>query len=178
MYQAKTDSRGMPVSREGDMFARAVVIKVNPGCEVELTRAFEQEVIPRFRKEKDFRGLRAITVPDGTEALSLCLWDQTETSRGFFTRSFGALTALARVALGKPLVHVCEVGDSPLHTLGQIADQGEGIEATADLSVYQSALQPFKVAPARPTTGRGFPLIWCLMNSFRTHIRPENDGAE
>ena len=50
------------------MFARAMVIKVNPGCEVELTRTFEEQVIPRLRKEKDFRGLVAFTVPDGTEA--------------------------------------------------------------------------------------------------------------
>jgi hypothetical protein len=57
------------------MFARAVVIKVQPGCEVELTRTFEQEVIPLFRKDKDFRGLLAFTFPDGTEALSLSLWD-------------------------------------------------------------------------------------------------------
>ena len=148
------------------MFARAVVIKVNPGCEVELTRTFEQEVIPRFRKEKDFRGLLAFTVPDGTEALSFSLWDQRENTRGFITRSFAALTALARVALGKRSVQVCEVGDSPLQTLGQATDHGEAIEATADLKIYQSALEPFKVAPARATTGRGFPLIWCLINSF------------
>jgi hypothetical protein len=152
--------------RESDMFARAVVIKVQPGCDVELSRTFEQEVIPRFRKEKDFCGLLAFTVPDGTEALSLSLWDQKERRGAFWARSFGALTALARFALGKPLVHVCEVGNSPLPTLGQVTDPGEGIEATADLRVYQSALQPFKVAPARPTTGRAFPLIWCLMNSF------------
>jgi len=63
------------------MFARAVVIKVQPGCEVELTRTFEQEVIPLFRKDKDFRGLLAFTFPDGTEALSLSLWDQKENSR-------------------------------------------------------------------------------------------------
>ena len=148
------------------MFARAVVIKVQPGCEVELTRTFEQEVIPRFLKEKDFCGLLAFSVPDGTEALSLSLWDQKETSRGFFTRSLGTLTALARAALGKPLVHVCEVGNSPLLPLGQVTDQGEGIEAAADLRVYQSALQPFKMAPVRVTMGRGFPLIWCLINSF------------
>jgi hypothetical protein len=55
-----------------------------------------------------------------------------------------------------------------LHTLEQAADSGECvIEATADLKIYQSAPQPFKVTPARATTGRGFPLIWCLVNSFR-----------
>ncbi len=147
------------------MFARAVVIRVQPGCDAELTRTFEQEIIPRFQKEKDFRGLLAFTVPDGTEALSLSLWDQEEKQGGFWTRSLGALTALARVVLGKPLVHVCEVGNSPLHAWERATDHGEGIAATADLRVYQSALQPFKVAPAQATSGRGFPLIWCLLNS-------------
>jgi hypothetical protein len=160
------------------MFARAVVIKVQPGCEVKLTRTFEQEVIPRFRKEKDFRGLLAFAVPDGKEALSLSLWDQKEKPGGFWTRSFGALTALARVALGKPLVHVCEVGNSPLPTLGQVIEPGEGLEATADLRVYQSALQPYRVASARATTSRGFPLIWFLISSFHVWEQPKNEGAE
>ena len=76
--------------------------------------------------------------------------------------------ALTRVALGKPLVHVCEVGISSTATLGQETDQGEGIESTVDLRIYQSALKPFKVVPVQATLNRGFPLIWCLMNSFRT----------
>ena len=150
------------------MVARAVVIKVQPGCEVQLARTFEQEVIPRCQKEKDFRGLLAFTVPDGTEALSLSLWDQKERLGGFWTRSLGALAALARVALGKPSVQMCEVGNSPLQTLGQVTDYGEGVEATADLKIFQSALQPFKVAPAEAPMGRGFSLIWCLINSFHS----------
>jgi len=138
------------------MFARAVVIKVQPGCEVELTRTFEQEVVPLFRKEKDFRGLLAFTVPDGTEALSFSLWDHKENSRAIVTKSFTALTALAGVAPGKPSVQVCEVGNFPLQTLGQMTDHGERIEATTDLKIYQSALQPFNVAPVRATVGRSF----------------------
>jgi heme-degrading monooxygenase HmoA len=148
------------------MFALAAVIKVQPGCEVELTRTFAQEVIPRFRKEKDFRGLFALTVPNGTEALSLSLWDQKERRGGFLTRSFGAVAALARVALGKPSVQVCEVGNSPLQIQGQVTDHGEDMAATADLKIYQSALRPFQVAPTRDSAYRGFPLIWCLINSF------------
>jgi len=148
------------------MLARAVVIKVRSGCEIELNRTFEQEIVPLFRKEKGFRGLLAFTVPDGTEALSFSLWEHKENSGGFITRSLAALTALARVALGKSSVQVCEVGNSPLYVQGQGADQGEGAGATDDLRIYQSALHPFKVAPTRATTGRGFPLIWGLINSF------------
>jgi hypothetical protein len=148
------------------MFARAAVIKVKPGCEVELTRTFEQEVIPRFRKEKDFRGLLAFTVPDGTEALCLSLWDQKERLGGLWTRSFGALAALARSALGKPSVQVYEVSNTTFHTLEQLTGQRDLIEAQSDLRVYQSALRPFKVSSAWHTRGRGFPLVWGLINSF------------
>ena len=148
------------------MFSRAVLINVKPGCEAELTRTFEQEVIPRFRKEKDFRGLLAFTVPDGTEALSLSLWDPKESAGGVWARCFGALMALARVVLGIPSVQIYEVSNSAFHTMEQTIDQGEVVEATPDLEIYQSALRPFKLSPARRTLGRVFPLVWCLINSF------------
>ena len=60
------------------MFVQAACIQKKPGCEVELTRAFEQEVLPLFRREKDFWGLIALILPDETKAFSLSLWDQKE----------------------------------------------------------------------------------------------------
>jgi hypothetical protein len=149
-----------------DVFTRAVLINVKPGCEVELTRTFEQEVIPLFRRERDFRGLIAFVLPDETEALSLSLWDPKESAGGIWARCFGALMALARVVLGIPSVQIYEVSNSAFHTMEQTIDQGEVVEATPDLEIYQSALRPFKLSPARQTRGRVFPLIWCLINSF------------
>jgi len=148
------------------VFTRAVLINVKAGCEVELARTFEQEVIPRFRKEKDFRGLLAFTVPDGTEALSLSLWDQKESAGGIWARCFGALMTLAKVVLGIPSVQIYEVSNSALHTMERKMDQGEAVKANPDLEIYQSALRPFKLSPARQTRGRVYPLIWCLINSF------------
>jgi hypothetical protein len=153
--------------RRCGVFTRAVLINVKPGCAVELTRTFEQDVIPQFRKEKDFRGLLAFTVPDGKEALALSLWDPKESTGGIWARYFGALMALARVVLGIPSVQFYEVSNSALHTMEQTMDQGEVIEAAPDLEIYQSALRPFKLSPARRTLGRVFPLIWCLISSFR-----------
>jgi len=168
----------MRISGERNLFARAVIIKVQPGCEVELTRTFEQEVVPLFRREKDFRGLLAFTVPDGTEALSLSLWDQKPGWGGIWGRSFGALAAVAKVTLAKPSVQVCEVGNPPSSTLGQVTNQGEDAEVTADLRVYRSALRPFNVAPTQAVFGRGFPLVWCFINSFHPWIQEKNGGAE
>ena len=148
------------------VFTRAVLINVKAGCGVELARIFEQEVIPRFRKEKDFRGLLALTVPDGTEALSLSLWDQKGSVGGIWARCSGALMTLARVALGIPSVQIYEVSDSTFHTMEQTIGQEAVVKATPDLEIYQSALRPFKLSPARQTVGRVFPLMWCLINSF------------
>jgi hypothetical protein len=60
-----------------------------------------------------------------------------------------------------------EAGISPLPPGEQVTGRGEGTVATADLRVNPAALRPFIVAPAQTTWGRGFPLFWCLMNSFR-----------
>lgn len=72
------------------MIGRADLIKVKPGCEVELTRTFEQDVIPLFRKEKGFRGLIAFILPGGNNALSLSLWDQNAESEGKLRTTSGA----------------------------------------------------------------------------------------
>ena len=160
------------------MFTRAVLINVKAGCEAELTRTLEQEVIPRFRREKDFRGLIAFILPDGTEALSLSVWDQKGSRGGIWARCFGALMALARVVLGVPTVQIYEVSNSAFHTMEQTMGQEEVVKATPDLEIYQSALRPFKVSPARQTVGRVFPLVWCFMNSLHKQIRFSYDGAE
>jgi hypothetical protein len=154
------------MSGGNDVFTRAVLINVKPGCELELTRTLEQEVVPLFRRERDFRGLIAFILPDATEALFLSLWDQKESAGGIWARCFGALMALARVVLGIPSVQIYEVSNSTFHAMEQTIGQEEVVKATPDLEIYQSALRPFKVSPARQTLGRVFPLVWCFMNSL------------
>ena len=160
------------------MFTRGVLINVKPGCAVELTRTLEQEVVPLFRRERDFRGLIAFIHPDGTEALSLSLWDQKESAGGIRARCSGALMALARVVVGIPSVQIYEVSNSAFHTMEQAIGQEEVVKATPDLEIYQSALRPFKVSPAQRTVGRVFPLVWCFMNTLHKQIRFSYDGAE
>ena len=63
-----------------------------------------------------YDGAPVVLIDDGYRVRDA--WDQEENSRGFITRSLDALTALARVALGKPLVQVCEVGNFPTHAPG------------------------------------------------------------
>jgi hypothetical protein len=127
------------------MFARAVSIKMKPDCEAKLTRILEQEVIPRFREERDFLGLLAFIRPDGTEALSLSLWEQEESAGANCPTSLSALTALARVVRGTPAVQVYKVSNSTLHTMEEMLGQGEGVEAIPDLKVYQACATTFPI---------------------------------
>ena len=62
------------------MFVRAVLVKVKPGCDMKLARTLDQEVLPLFRSEKDFRGAVALIFPQGTRALLFSLWGQTGNS--------------------------------------------------------------------------------------------------
>jgi len=75
------------------MFGRAAYIKVDPGCETDLSRTFEQEVIPLYQKDKGFRGLFAFILPGGNKALTLSLWDQNAENEGKLPTTSGALPA-------------------------------------------------------------------------------------
>ena len=141
------------------MFARAAVIKVKPGCELQLPKTLEQEVIPQFRKERDFRGLFAFTFPNGTKAFALSFWDQEESAGGTCARGFEALAALARIALGTLAVQVYEVSNCTFNTVEKTEDQRHILEAPPDCRVYQSALRPFKVSLAR-RGGAGVSSVW------------------
>jgi len=127
------------------MFARAVFIKVEPGCEAGLTRILEQDVIPLFQREMDFLGILAFIRPDGTEALSFSLWDKEESAGANCPVNLGALTVLARVARGTPSVQVYEVSNSTLHTMEEMMGQGNEVEAIPDLKVYQACATTFPI---------------------------------
>lgn len=132
-----------------EVLAQVALIKVEPGCKLELTRTIEQEVIPLLREERGFKGLLAFTLPNGTKALSLSLWDQNKTAGGIWARGVGALAALAKIALGRQPIQVYEVSNSTLHsTARQFTGQEDAVDAPPDLRIYQSALQPFTVSPA------------------------------
>jgi uroporphyrinogen-III synthase len=148
------------------VLAHLALIKVEPGCKVELTRTLEQEVIPLLREEKGFRDLLAFTLPNGTKALSLSLWDQDERQIGVWARGVRTLAALAKIALRRPAAQVYEVSKSTFQTAGQFSSQKGGVDALPDLRIYQSALRPFKVSPACRTPARGFPLVRGLIDSF------------
>ena len=90
-------------------------------------------------------GLLAFIRPDGTEALSLSLWEQEESAGANCPTSLSALTALARVVRGTPSVQVYKVSNSTLHTMRKMLGQGERVEAMPDLKVYHACATTFPI---------------------------------
>ncbi len=131
--------------RGDTIFARAVSIKLKPGCAAELTRILEQNVIPLFQLESDFLGLLAFIRPDGTEALSFSLWDQDKNAEANCPADLSTLTALASVIRGTPSVQVYTVSNSTLRGMVTMLGQGEGAEAIPDLKVYETCATSFPV---------------------------------
>ena len=125
------------------MVARAVSIRVKPGCEAGLTKIVERKVVPRFRQERDFLGLLAFIRPDGAEALSLSLWDSKKTGDADWIAELSAQMAMAEVIRGTPSVQVYKVPDSTLRTIEQMLGQGEDVEAIPDLKVYQACASAY-----------------------------------
>ena len=143
--------------RNGHMLARAVYIRVNPGSETELTRILEEDAIPLFQKERDFLGILAFILPDGTEALSLSLWDKEESAGANCPTSLSELTVLAGVVQGSPSVQVYSVSKSTLQTMKKMLGQGKDVEANPDLEVYQACAATFPIATDTVHNAMRFP---------------------
>jgi hypothetical protein len=145
--------------RRKTIFARAVSIKVKPGCAAELTSILEQDVIPLFRQEKDFLGLLTFIRRDGTGALSLSFWDQEKNAEANCPADLSALTALAGVIQGTPSVQVYTVANSTLRFMETMLRQEKGVEAIPDIKVYQACAPPFPLVARTVHAELRFPAI-------------------
>jgi hypothetical protein len=127
------------------MFGRVTSIKLKPGSGVEFAKILEQELIPLFRKERDFLGLLAFILPDGTEALSLSLWDHRGSAEANRATGLSTVRTMARVVLGNPTAQVYEVSNSTFHDMKRMMGQGKAVEETPDLEIYRVCAPAFHI---------------------------------
>lgn len=95
------------------MFARLVKTNLKAGQAAEFNQEFEQKVIPMLRQTKGFRDVITLTGADGTEAISLTLWDHKEDAEAYNKTTFPeVLKALSAVIEGAPRVKTYDVTSS------------------------------------------------------------------
>lgn len=100
------------------MFARTVSLHLKPNSVAEFTQIIEKDIIPLLRKQQGFQDEIAFVIRDGTEAVSVNLWDHKEHAEAYHRGTYPTmLKALAHVVDGTPEVHIYEVSNSTFHKL-------------------------------------------------------------
>jgi heme-degrading monooxygenase HmoA len=100
------------------MFARTVRIQLKPNSVVEFARTLENDIIPLLRKQPGFQDEIAFVVPDGTEAVSISVWDQKEDAEVYARGTYPhVLKAVANLLEGTPQVDTYEVSNSTFHKI-------------------------------------------------------------
>ena len=105
------------------MFARNLAIHLKPNSLTELTRIFDNEVLPMLRKQTGFQDEIAFsTSPAGTDLVAISLWDTKEHAEAYNTTAYPeVLKSLNKVLDGAPRVRVSDVISSTIHSTSAVA---------------------------------------------------------
>jgi heme-degrading monooxygenase HmoA len=97
------------------MYARHVSFNLKPIKLEELTRTFENEILPLLQKQNGFTDEITLVSPEGRQAVAISLWESKENADRYSRETYPqVLKSLARVAEGAPEVRGYEVVVSTL----------------------------------------------------------------
>ena len=100
------------------MFARRVSMHLKPNSTAELTKRFENEIIPLLRKQQGFQDEINFITTGGQEAFAISLWDRTEDAEAYDRATYPeVLKLLDTVVEGTPQIETYEVSNSTFHKL-------------------------------------------------------------
>jgi hypothetical protein len=109
-------------TKEIQMYARRVSMKLKANSTQEFTQRLEKDVIPMLRKQSGFRDEITFVAPGGTEAFGLSLWDNKQNADTYDRGHYAEVTKmLAKVVDGTPRVETYEVANSTFHKIAAAA---------------------------------------------------------
>jgi hypothetical protein len=105
-------------TKEFDMYARRVSMKLKPNSTVEFTQRLEKEVIPMLRKQSGFKDEITFVASGGTEAFGVSLWDTKQNADNYNRGGYAEVTKiLEKLIDGTPRVETYEVANSTFHKI-------------------------------------------------------------
>ena len=108
----------MNVTRECFMYARNVTLHLKANTASEFTRMVEKDVLPLLRKQTGFKDELAFVAPNGTEAVTISMWDRKESADAYSRDIYPTvLKSLDKVIEGTPKVNTYEVSNSTFHKI-------------------------------------------------------------
>lgn len=100
------------------MFARNVNLHLKANSVSEFSRTLETDVLPVLRKQNGFKDELTFVAPNGTDAVSISMWDGKESAEAYGRDTYPAvLKSLDKVLEGIPTVGTYEVSNSTFHKI-------------------------------------------------------------
>ena len=100
------------------MYVRIVSMKLKQGAQDEFTRTFENEVLPRLRKQAGFRDEISLIAPERSEATGISFWSKKENAEEYDRTTYPEVAgSLSKVIEGTPDVKVYRVSNSTFHKI-------------------------------------------------------------
>ena len=100
------------------MFVRNVKLHLKANSAGEFARTLESDVLPVLRKQNGFKDELAFVGSNGSDAVSITMWDRKESADVYARDTYPAvLKSLANVLDGTPKVDTYEVSNSTFHKI-------------------------------------------------------------
>jgi heme-degrading monooxygenase HmoA len=100
------------------MYARNVSINLKPGSADQLSQKFEQDILPRLKRQEGFQDAIMLLPEGGKYVIAISLWDGKESAEAYGRTTYPeVLQSLATVIEGTPKVTVYEVASSTFHNI-------------------------------------------------------------
>jgi heme-degrading monooxygenase HmoA len=102
------------------MFSRIITMKLkqNQFNVADLTKAIDEKVLPVLRKQEGFKSAVFCANPNGTEAISLTVWDSKENAESYNEKTYPqVLQSLTALLDGGPHVKSFDVISSTFNKI-------------------------------------------------------------
>src|SRR4029079_14116367 len=98
------------------MYARIVNMKLKKDAQSEFTKTFENEILPKLRKQNGFRDEINLIATERSEVTAISFWNDKVNAEEYNRLMYPEiLKTLSRVVEGTPDVKVFQVTNSTFH---------------------------------------------------------------
>lgn len=100
------------------MYARIVSMKLKKDAQAEFTKTFENEVLPKLRKQNGFRDEVSLLATDRPEVTGISFWNEKINAEEYNRLMYPeVIKTLSKVIEGTPEVKLFQVSNSTFHKI-------------------------------------------------------------
>jgi heme-degrading monooxygenase HmoA len=100
------------------MYARIVNMKLKKDAESEFTKTFENEVLPKLRKQNGFRDEVSLMATERSEVTGISFWNEKVNAEEYNRLMYPeVIKTLSKVIEGTPDVKLFQVSNSTFHKI-------------------------------------------------------------